>query len=91
MAYPALFAGVTYKARLVLTISVKSSKVQGILDIFVILEIRTWFQNFREHLIIINSSLPHGQESSDVKSFWIPAGVYPDENRGRNNILRGSL
>jgi len=31
------------------------------------------------------------RESSDFKSFWIPAGVYPDENRGRNDIIRGSL
>jgi hypothetical protein len=31
------------------------------------------------------------RESSYVKSLWIPAGVYPDENRGRNDIFRGSL
>jgi hypothetical protein len=30
-------------------------------------------QNFREPLIIINLSLPRRRESSDVKSFWIPA------------------
>ena len=30
-------------------------------------------QNFREPLIIINLSLPLRRESSDVKSFWIPA------------------
>ncbi len=35
------FVGVTYKPRLVLTISVKSSQAQGILDTFVILENRT--------------------------------------------------
>ena len=30
-------------------------------------------QNLREPLIIINLSLPRRRESSDVKSFWIPA------------------
>ena len=33
---------------------------------------------------------PCRRESSYVKSLWIPAGVYPDENRGRNDIFRGS-
>jgi len=27
------------------------------------------------------------RESSSVKSLWIPAGVHPDGNRGRNDIL----
>ena len=27
------------------------------------------------------------RESSNVKNLWIPAGVYPDENRGRNDIF----
>ncbi len=40
---------------------------------------------------IIHWLLPQMRESSDVKSLWIPAGVYPDENRGRNDIFRGSL
>ena len=31
------------------------------------------------------------RESSYVMSLWIPAGVYPDENRGRNDIFRGSV
>jgi len=31
------------------------------------------------------------RKSGIVRNFWIPAGVYPDENRGRNDILRGSL
>ena len=31
------------------------------------------------------------RESSYVKSLWIPVGVYPDGNRGRNDIFRGSL
>ena len=35
------------------------------------LEIR--ISNLREPLIIINLSLPRRRESSDVKSFWIPA------------------
>ncbi len=30
-------------------------------------------------------------ESSHIKGFWIPAGVYPDKNRGRNDIFRGGL
>jgi hypothetical protein len=31
------------------------------------------------------------RESSDVESGRIRAGVYPDENRGRNDIFRGSF
>jgi len=31
------------------------------------------FEHLREPLIIINLSLPRRRESSDVKSFWIPA------------------
>jgi len=31
------------------------------------------------------------RESSNLKNLWIPAGVYPDEDRGRNDIFRGSL
>ncbi len=48
-------------------------------------------EDLREPLIIINLLFPQMHESSDVKSFWIPAGVYPDENRGRNDIFGGSL
>jgi hypothetical protein len=29
--------------------------------------------------------------SSHINTFWIPAGVYPDKNRGLNDISRGTL
>jgi hypothetical protein len=29
--------------------------------------------------------------SEHTKNIWIPAGVYPDENRGRNDIFGGGL
>jgi len=48
-------------------------------------------ENLRDPLIIPNSSLPRRRESSYVKNLWIPAGVYPDGNRGRNDIFRDTL
>jgi hypothetical protein len=35
----------------------------------------------------ISLSLPRKWESRKAWEKWIPAGVYPDENRGRNDIL----
>jgi len=39
------------------------------------------------------SSLPARSRSGEGRAlfFWIPAGVYPGENRGRNDIFGGSL
>jgi len=36
-------------------------------------------------------SFPCTRESSNFNPFWIPAGVYPDENRGRNDSKDGNL
>ena len=49
----------------------------------------------RKPLTIHNSSLPRfiqyggklRRESSDTRNLWIPGGVYPDENRGRNDVF----
>jgi len=34
-------------------------------------------------------SFPRKRESSKIKKFWTPAGVYPDENRGRSDGFVG--
>jgi hypothetical protein len=33
-------------------------------------------------------SLPRKRESRKAWKYWIPAGVYPDENRGRNDNMK---
>jgi hypothetical protein len=48
-------------------------------------------EDLRQPLIIPNLSLSHMREFSIMKDFCIPAGVYPVENRGRNDIFKGSL
>jgi hypothetical protein len=48
-------------------------------------------QNLKEPLIIPNLSLPRRRESSIIQGSWIPAGVYPDGNRDRNDVFGGSL
>jgi hypothetical protein len=31
------------------------------------------------------------QQVRDPRKHWIPAGVYPDENRGRNDVKKGQI
>jgi hypothetical protein len=41
--------------------------------------------------LIIRPSFPWKRESSVLPIFWIPAGVHPDENRGRDDRKRKSF